>query len=162
MFRVLFLLFIIVPIIEISVLMQVGQLLGVWPTVAIVIITAWLGAKNVRQQGIATVQSLQTKMAQGQMPSDEIVAGLLLLIAGVTLITPGFVTDAFGLLLLVPAFRRGLVKSVQKHIVTTQVHQSQYGFHQQSVDPIENDPFEQKQQSHHQGQTLDGEYERKD
>ena len=164
MFRILFLLFIIVPIIEISVLMQVGQWLGVWPTVAIVIVTAWLGAKNVRQQGIATVQSLQTKMAQGHMPSDEIVAGLLLLVAGVTLITPGFVTDAFGLLLLVPAFRKGLVKSVQKHIVTTQVHQphSQYGFEQHSIDPTENDPFEQKPQSHHQGQTLDGEYERKE
>ena len=97
MFRVFFFLFIVVPIIEIAVLMQVGALLGAWPTVAIVIITAWLGAKNVRQQGIATIQSVQTKMAQGEAPSDEIVAGLLLLVAGILLVTPGFVTDFFGL-----------------------------------------------------------------
>ena len=68
MFRFLFILFIVVPIIEIMVLMNVGAWLGVWPTIAIVIITAWLGAKNVKQQGIATLNSVQTKMAQGEMP----------------------------------------------------------------------------------------------
>ena len=120
MFRILFALFIVVPIIEITVLMQVGELIGAWPTVAIVIISAWLGAKYVRQQGLATLQSVQTKMAQGEMPSGEIVTGLMLLVAGVLLVTPGFVTDIFGLLLLVPNVRRALASTVQKHINTSQ------------------------------------------
>ena len=117
MFRILFFLFVVVPIIEIAVLMQVGSLIGVWPTVAVVVVTAWLGAKNVKAQGISTIQNLQTKMAQGEEPSQEIVAGLLLLVAGVLLVTPGFVTDAFGLSLLVPQVRAALVSSVKQHLV---------------------------------------------
>ena len=165
MFRVLFLLFVIVPIIEITVLMQVGALLGAWPTMAIVIITAWLGAKNVRRQGLATLNSVQTKMAQGQMPSDEIVTGLLLLVAGVTLITPGFVTDAFGLLLLVPQVRQSLVKTVQKHIVTANVQSSGFTYHGEfSQSGTENGSIEQPNHAKapRQGQTLEGEFERKE
>lgn len=118
MFRLLFIFFIIIPIIEITVLMQVGAVLGVWPTIAIVILTAWVGAKYVRQQGIATLNSVQTKMAQGQMPSDEIVTGLVLLVAGVLLVTPGFVTDFLGLSLLIPAVRQTIAGSVKSHINT--------------------------------------------
>ncbi len=116
MFQLLFVLFIIIPIIEITVIMQVGALLGVWPTVAIVILSAWLGAKYVRQQGMKTMQTVQVKMAQGEMPSSEIVTGLMLLVAGVLLVTPGFVTDILGLSLLIPAVREGIAQKVQKHI----------------------------------------------
>ncbi|GAA5132505.1 FxsA family protein [Thalassotalea piscium] len=157
MFRVLFLLFIIIPIIEITVLMQVGSWLGLWPTIGIVILTAWVGAKYVKQQGVATLQSVQEKMAKGQMPSDEIVEGMLLLIAGIVLVTPGFVTDIFGLVLLLPATRKGIIKTVQKHIVVNGVASGSAHFHQSSV----NHPFEQNI-DHHQGKTLDGEYERKE
>jgi len=108
MFRLLFVLFIIIPIIEISVLMQVGELLGMWLTIGIVILSAWIGAKYVRQQGLATLQSVQAKMAQGEVPSSEIVTGLMLLVAGVLLVTPGFVTDIFGLSLLVPSIRQAI------------------------------------------------------
>jgi UPF0716 protein FxsA len=164
MFRVLFLLFIIVPIIEIMVLINVGAWLGAWPTIAIVIITAWLGAKNVKKQGVATLQSVQTKMAQGDMPSDEIVAGLLLLVAGVLLVTPGFVTDFFGLSLLIPQVRKALIKSIQQQLVSSSVSSGQgFGFHAQS---FHQRPFENEQNDlhdhKHQGQTLDGEFERKD
>lgn len=170
MFRFLFILFIVVPIIEIMVLMNVGAWLGAWPTIAIVIITAWLGAKNVKQQGVATLNSVQTKMAQGEMPSDEIVAGLLLLVAGVLLVTPGFVTDIFGLSLLIPAVRNTLIKSVQSHLV---MNKNAAGFtyqssvHTKQNDPFAQDPFQQSNASeksieHHQGETLEGEYERKE
>ena len=170
MFRFLFILFIVVPIIEIMVLMNVGAWLGVWPTIAIVIITAWLGAKNVKQQGIATLNSVQTKMAQGEMPSDEIVAGLLLLVAGVLLMTPGFVTDFFGLSLLIPNVRSMLIKSVQTHLV---MNKSAAGFtyqssvHTDQSETFTQSPFEQsisqeKPIEHHQGKTLEGEYERKE
>ncbi|XQW85463.1 FxsA family protein [Thalassotalea piscium] len=159
MFRVLFLLFILIPIIEISVLMKVGAWFGLWPTIAIVIITAWLGAKYVKQQGLATLNSLQNKMAQGQMPSDEIVEGLLLLVAGVLLVTPGFVTDLLGLLLLLPLIRKSIIKKVQQHIVVSGVAAS--SSHYQESSTI-NDPFEQTINHHHQGKTLDGEFERKE
>lgn len=185
MFRVLFLLFVIIPIIEIAVLMNVGALIGPWSTVAIVVVTAWLGAKNVKAQGVATLTSVQTKMAQGQMPNDEIVAGLLLLVAGVLLVTPGFVTDFFGLSLLVPAVRSALVNTVQAQLVASQKNGASFQFHSSQSfqggqspfdqsgfqegntydhEPEVKDPFEKKiaPKSSHQSATLDGEYERKD
>jgi UPF0716 protein FxsA len=169
MFRVLFLLFIIVPIIEIMVLMNVGAWLGAWPTIAIVIITAWLGAKNVKQQGVATLNSVQTKMAQGEMPSDEIVAGLLLLVAGVLLVTPGFVTDFFGLSLLIPQVRKAVINSVQQHLKTN-ISSSSAGFNVHSQH-FNHSTFDQEgfgktpadlHNESHQGKTIDGEFERKD
>jgi len=169
MFRLLFVLFIIIPIIEISVLMQVGAVLGVWPTIAIVIFTAWLGAKYVRQQGLSTLNSVQTKMAQGQMPSDEIVTGLMLLVAGVFLVTPGFVTDFLGLSLLIPAVRNGIVASVKAQLNTRGANGQHFQFHTHNQEQSQNDfseqqesPFQEHIQSPHKGQTLDGEFERKD
>jgi UPF0716 protein FxsA len=175
MFRVLFALFIIVPIIEITVLMQVGELIGAWPTVAIVIVSAWLGAKYVRLQGLATLQSVQTKMAQGEMPSGEIVTGLMLLVAGVLLVTPGFVTDIFGLLLLIPQVRKALSSSVQKHIHTTQAgafgasaqfHSSQFtqsggNTYENEVDDV--DVYIQTEAiSHDKDDSIEGDFKRKD
>lgn len=175
MFRILFALFIIVPIIEITVLMQVGELIGAWPTVAIVIVSAWLGAKYVRQQGLATMQSVQTKMAQGEMPSSEIVTGMMLLVAGVLLVTPGFVTDIFGLLLLVPKVRKALASTVQKHIKTSQA--SAFGanaqFHSSTFTQTSGQTYENEVNStdaftkpkpitHHQSETIEGDFQRKD
>lgn len=183
MFRLLFALFIIVPIIEITVLMQVGALIGPWPTVAIVIVSAWLGAKYVRQQGLATLQSVQTKMSQGEMPSGEIVTGLMLLVAGVLLVTPGFVTDIFGLSLLVPKIRQALAQLVQKHIITNQgsafgtsahFHSSTFSqenghVYEHEVDEYvdKNNDFYQKKEihfekHHHQGETIEGDFKRKE
>lgn len=168
MFQLLFVLFIIIPIIEITVIMQVGALLGLWPTVAIVILSAWLGARYVRQQGLATLQSVQTKMAQGEMPSGEIVTGLMLLVAGVLLVTPGFVTDIFGLLLLIPSVRAAIGNQVQKHIKVDQFgasaafHQEAAGNvyeHEKTAEPFTSSP---ESISHHQGETLEGEFKRKD
>lgn len=172
MFQLLFVLFIIIPIIEITVIMQVGALLGIWPTIAIVILSAWLGAKYVRQQGLATLQSVQTRMAQGEMPSEEIVTGLMLLVAGVLLVTPGFVTDIFGLSLLVPAVRTAIANQVQKHIKVNQFgagaafnHSAQGNVYQHETT---SEPFTSSRSqaneplSHHQGETLEGEFKRKD
>ena len=167
MFRLLFVLFIIIPVIEIFVLMQVGAVLGVWPTIGMVIFTAWLGAKYVRQQGLATLNSVQSKMAQGQMPSDEIVTGVMLLVAGVLLVTPGFVTDFFGLSLLIPAVRQSIVGSVKSHITTSSASQQSFQFYshersQEDFSEQQESPFQEHIQPPHKGQTLDGEFERKD
>jgi UPF0716 protein FxsA len=168
MFRLLFIFFIIIPIIEITVLMQVGAIFGVWPTIAVVIFTAWLGAKYVRQQGLATLSSVQKKMAQGQMPSDEIVTGLMLLVAGVLLVTPGFVTDFFGLSLLIPAVRHAITASVITHMKNNPGQQG-FQFHSHTTGQAQDDftaqqdsPFQEYISSPHKGQTLDGEFERKD
>lgn len=169
MFRVLFVLFIIIPIIEISVLMQVGELLGLWPTIGIVILSAWIGAKYVRQQGLATLRSVQAKMEQGEMPSSEIVTGLMLLVAGVLLVTPGFVTDIFGLSLLVPSIRQIIATSVQKHIkikphvAATNGEASFY-----TGNTYEHEGFSQTSNSEskaipqHHSETIEGEYTRKE
>ena len=177
MFRLLFLLFIIIPIIEITVLIQVGGLIGAWPTIAIVIVSAWLGAKYVRQQGLATMHSVQTKMAQGEMPSGEIVTGLMLLVAGILLVTPGFLTDIFGLLLLVPSVRKILTNTVQKHMKANQgasfgAHFHSSTFTQENGHTYENeasqtDIFTEKkaipsEKNNHQGETIEGDFQRKD
>jgi UPF0716 protein FxsA len=150
--------------------MQVGELLGMWPTIGIVILSAWIGAKYVRQQGLATLQSVQVKMAQGEMPSGEIVTGLMLLVAGVLLITPGFVTDIFGLSLLVPSVRQMIATSVQKHIKVNSYmagsSTNTSGFH--SGNTYDHEDFSQtskpesKAISQHHSETIDGEYTRKE
>lgn len=175
MFKTLFFLFIIIPILEIMLLMNVGSLIGVLPTITIVIVTAWLGATMVRQQGLATFQSVQTKLNNGEMPSDEIIAAVLLLIAGVLLLTPGFITDGFGLLLLWPVSRRGIVAFLKKHLVLNQVGSGgfyQGGFgqsnHFEGEFERKDDPFESMGNSlNHQDKadnksTIDVDFERKD
>jgi UPF0716 protein FxsA len=115
-FGKLFILFAILPIIEIAVLINVGEQIGGWNTVALVIISAFIGAFLVRREGIATLTQAQQKMQTGEMPGQEMAEGLLLVIAGVLLVTPGFITDAFGLLLSFPLTRPLIAKSLMKQI----------------------------------------------
>ena len=112
----LFLLFVIMPIMEIAVLIHVGDIIGGWNTVLLVILSAIMGAFLVKREGVATLAQAQVKMAQGQVPAQEIGSGLLLLIAGVLLVTPGFITDIFGLLLTLPTTRHYLASHVVKLI----------------------------------------------
>ncbi len=172
MFRILLLLFIIIPIIEISLLIHVGQWLGAMPTIAIVIFTAWLGAKYVRQQGLQTLNNVQVKMAQGEMPSDEIIIGMLLLVAGVLLVTPGFMTDIFGLSLLVPSLRQSLINGIKKHFIMGNINGNfagaasfQHGASVQAESAVNskafthvNTPTSTKQG----GVIIEGEYEKKE
>lgn len=150
MSRLLFLIFVIVPFIEITVLMQVGAVLGVLPTLAIIVITAYLGAQKVKQQGMATMANIQQKMAVGEMPSDDIIAGMLLLVAGVLLITPGFITDAFGLLLLFPTTRNALINLVKNNIISPRVSTFNYS---------QNAEYQQHKPNNH---IIEGEFERKE
>lgn len=112
----LFLLFVIMPIMEIAVLIHVGDIIGGWNTVLLVILSAMIGAYLVKREGVATLAQAQVKIAQGQVPAEEIGSGLLLLIAGVLLVTPGFITDIFGLLLTLPTTRRYLASHVVKMV----------------------------------------------
>ena len=105
----LFLLFIIVPLVEIYFLIQVGSVIGAIPTIGLVVFTALLGAMLLRFQGMTTLQRTRMTMAQGQVPAIEMLEGVLLLFAGVLLLTPGFFTDAIGFAFLVPPLRQALI-----------------------------------------------------
>ncbi len=105
-FRYLFLLFLLVPLVEIYFLIQVGKVIGAGWTVFFVVFTAVLGAALLRMQGLATLNRVQQSLEQGRLPAIELVEGLMLLVAGALLLTPGFVTDTIGFVLLVPPLRR--------------------------------------------------------
>jgi len=116
MFARLFLIFTGVSLLEIFVLVKVGGFLGAWPTISLVILTALIGSALVRSQGLQLVQKLQQRMAAGEMPGQQLIEGLMLVITGVLLVTPGFVTDISGLLLLQPSIRAGLAKVILANV----------------------------------------------
>ena len=159
MFRALFLLFIIVPIIEIALLIQLSEVIGGVATIALIIVTAILGAKLVKQQGVGAMREAQVQMAQGQMPAKQMFTGICVIIAGVLLLTPGIVTDVFGFLLLTPAVRNKMAATFASQ---AQVRLSQ-GMGQ-STFSAEFHSHQQHQHSERREEhtTIEGEYERKE
>ena len=109
-FRALFLVFLIVPFMEIWLLIKVGGIVGAGWTVLLVVATAVIGAALVRAQGLSALSRIQQELAAGQVPANEMVQGMFLLLAGALLITPGFFTDAIGFSLLIPAVRSLLAR----------------------------------------------------
>lgn len=120
--QVLFLFFLIVPFVEIYVLLQVGSIIGAFPTIFLVVFTAALGAWLLRRQGFATWQRFQANLSQGTIPAFEMIEGPMLLVGGALLLTPGFFTDAMGFACLVPALRRKLAQYIiENHLLVTEV-----------------------------------------
>ena len=109
-FRYLFILFLAVPLIEIYFLIKVGDVIGAWPTVLLVVLTAILGVWLLRWQGLTTLTRVQASLQRGELPAQAMLEGMLLLVAGALLLTPGFVTDGFGFLILVPPLRHRLAQ----------------------------------------------------
>ena len=105
MFFKLFLAFTLIPVAEIYLIIKLGGLLGAFNTVAIIIITGFVGATLARMQGLQTMLRIRQSMQQGLAPAEEMVDALLIFVAGIVLLTPGFITDAAGLLLLFPPAR---------------------------------------------------------
>jgi UPF0716 protein FxsA len=114
MFRSLFFLFLLIPLIEIYFLIQVGEVIGAGWTIFLVVATAVIGAALLRIQGLSTLQRAQISMAQGQLPATAMFEGVALLLSGALLLTPGFFTDMIGFALLVPPIRQALIKHVLK------------------------------------------------
>jgi len=108
--------FIAVPIIEIALFIQVGGLIGTWPTLGIVILTAVLGTYLMRVQGRMAIGNLQRSFSQLDDPTEPLAHGAMVLISGVLLLTPGFFTDALGFALLVPAIRSGVFHYLRKRV----------------------------------------------
>ena len=102
---VLVLLFIIVPIAELALLIQVGQLIGVWWTILLLIADAILGSWLLRAQGRAAWRRFNEALGTGRLPHREVIDGVLIIFGGALLLTPGFITDIFGLLFLIPPTR---------------------------------------------------------
>ena len=104
----LFLAFTIIPIIEIYLLIEIGSMFGALTAVTLVILTGFLGAFLARMQGLQTLYRIQESLREGRMPSGELLDALLIIIAGLVLLTPGFLTDSAGFLLLIPATRNSI------------------------------------------------------
>ncbi len=114
-------LFIAGPIAEIYVLLTAAQVIGVFPVIGLCLMTAFLGGFIIRYQGLAALNAAREDLETGRLPVDSVVDGALLIIAAPLLMTPGFLTDAAGFLLLVPPLRRMIarlaLKSIRAHIV---------------------------------------------
>ena len=111
MFRIFLILFITIPLVEIAILIKIGKIIGASYTIALVIGTAFLGVSLLRIQGISTLAKVQSNVNKGQLPATELIEGLILLISGVLLLTPGFFTDTLGFLMLVPMLRQRLAET---------------------------------------------------
>jgi UPF0716 protein FxsA len=114
----LILLFTVIPAVELMVLIKVGTYIGAMNTVALIIFTGVVGAFLARMQGLATLYRIQSNLDRGTMPTSEMFDGVLILIGGVLLLTPGFITDTIGLMFLVPLTRTLLKAWLQKKLQT--------------------------------------------
>ena len=124
----LLLLFVALPAIELALLIELGSRFGTLHTLALIVITGVVGAAVARGQGLSVVRQIQSEVAQGRLPAGSLVDGVMILIAGALLVTPGILTDAFGFLCLVPAFRsvakRVLQQRLEKAVRQNRVHVS--------------------------------------
>lgn len=127
MFRVLFLLFVSVPLLELYLLIHVGSYFGAVPTIALCLFTAAMGAALLRQQGLETLANVHAKTQQGEMPAEELIGGLILLFSGILLLTPGLFTDIIGFICLLPQFRTHVARGVLIRFLQRQAHRGQDG-----------------------------------
>lgn len=154
------LLFFIVPLVEIYFLIQIGEQIGAWKTVLLVIITAIIGVTLLREQGMRTLLKANQAMQVGQMPAQEMFDGFILAAVGILLLTPGFFTDALGFTLLVPSIRKVLMRTLLKNMLSsgsmhfssthTSTHDSTS--YTQTKDTIDNKD----------NRTIDGDFKRED
>jgi len=140
LFNLFIILFIFIPLIEIYLLIAIGSEIGALLTIALILFTAGLGVTLLRQQGLITLAKIRQSLDRGELPAATLLEGLMLLIAGALLLTPGFLTDAIGFTCLVPSIRSYLANSALKKVVVTQ--------HNRRV----------RTQSHGKSVTLEGEF----
>lgn len=116
MFAALALLFLVVPFVELYLLIQVGQVIGALPTIAVLVAVSVAGAWLVKREGLATLRRAQVQMSNGRVPGTELIDAVLIVFAGALLVTPGFLTDVIGILLLVPPVRAALRGLARKRL----------------------------------------------
>ncbi|WXU00461.1 MAG: hypothetical protein Ctma_1177 [Catillopecten margaritatus gill symbiont] len=126
----LFLIFVVSTTLELMVLIEVGGSIGTGNTILLIILTAFVGSYLLKQQGLSTLQKVQQAQMQGNNPSFEMLEGVVIMVSGILLLTPGFITDSIGLLGLMPwtrAFflKHFLEKNVNRVFTTTHTHRTQ-------------------------------------
>tara|TARA_B100000131_G_scaffold319075_1_gene364216 strand:+ start:1605 stop:2111 length:507 start_codon:yes stop_codon:yes gene_type:complete len=149
MFFLLLLLFLAVPLAEILVIVEVAQKTGIFETIALLLIVSVLGAWLVKSEGMGVIRKIQFQLVQGQIPNKELLDGGLILIAGVLMLTPGFITDVVGLLLLFPLTRPIIRRLFFRRIVNqpfsaarSNTNQSNFNFSRSSFFHVENSDIE--------------------
>ncbi len=145
--RLLLLLFIGMPILEMFVLIKVGGIIGVVPTIAMVVLTAMVGLALLRRQGMSTLLHAQQKLDSGELPLTEVVEGIFLAVGGALLLTPGFITDFIGFCCLIPGLRHWLIT---KGIVAFKPNVVMFTQGQRAPSPTDD------------GRVIQGEYRRED
>lgn len=122
MFGNLLVLFIFIPMIELFLLIQLGIRIGLMPTIGLIVLTGFLGAFLARQQGLSTLRRIQQEIGNGRQPTLELVEGMMILIGGIVLITPGIMTDLFGFALLLPGFRKALARKLKAKFAKSMIN----------------------------------------
>lgn len=127
MFIKLFIIFTIIPIVELYILIKVGAILGALNTVIIILVTASVGAYLAKTQGFQVIQKINSALHEGRMPGKELLDGLFVLIGGFLLLTPGFITDLVGLTMLLPMIRPLYIKAGTK-LIQTKINTGEWKF----------------------------------
>jgi len=146
MFPLIATVFLVVPIIEIYLLIQVGQVIGAGWTIFLVVLTAVLGVWLLRIQGLSTLMRAQRKLQENELPAREILEGMGLVIAGALLLTPGFFTDAVGFFLLFPPTRIWLVSRIASRMVVSSTV-NMHGYQAPDEDVIDGVKFHREDES---------------
>ena len=120
--RIALILFILFPIIEMMLLIEVGSQIGTLTTIGLVFLTAIIGVNLIRKQGAQTMLRAQDKIRQGALPANEMLEGLMLGLAGVCLLVPGFISDTLGALLLLPVFRKSIAAIFLVKFISSRVN----------------------------------------
>jgi len=138
-------LFLVIPIVEVYLLIEVGSRIGALWTIIAVVTTAIIGVNLLRQQGLSTLMRANQAMSQGQLPAMEMMEGLFLAVGGALLITPGFFTDVIGFICLLPFTRRAIIQYMLLNSTIT----TSYTAHQENKSSTDSN-------------TIEGEYRRED
>ncbi len=124
----LILFFTAIPLVELSLLLYVGKAIGIFYTVLVVILTGIAGAALARQQGILVIGEIQDDLSMGIMPGDKLIDGFMILAGGISLLTPGFITDTAGFLVLIP-FTREKIKIILKRLFRNKIDTGNFIVH---------------------------------
>jgi UPF0716 protein FxsA len=144
LFFIIIAIFVLIPIIEISLFIEIGSIIGSFYTITLIFLTAIVGVFFVRQQGISTIQKLASQLRNLEAPVQTMFEGLVILIAGILLITPGFFTDALGFLGLIPVSRIIFIKLVASYMLSRYGNQNNQHDSTIEGDYIEIDDEEKK------------------
>jgi UPF0716 protein FxsA len=157
MLRIWPILFIVIPLVELYLIIEVGSVIGALWTVLLVLLTAVIGISLLRIQGFNTLNRARQNMEAGTLPAMEMMEGMVLAVGGALLITPGFLTDTLGFLCLIPFTRRAMIRYLMQR---SSIHGQ--GFYSQGTTHFSRGYREHGRSDHgrHQGRTIEGEFHR--